>query len=178
MRHAWHPGSVGRKISAAESGQAAVEFALIAALMLVLFCTLVDFSRAIHDVQVMASLSREGSNLASRGTTLSASANAVIAGDSPLNLSSNGEVIITSVTNINQVYTITNQVSEGGVSQNSRVGSGVGNTASVPSSAAAMLQLGQTIYITEIFYSYQPITPIQNLLKLAMPSTLYEAAYF
>ena len=68
MRHAWHPGSVGRKISAAESGQAAVEFALIAGLMLVLFCMLVDFSRAIHDVQVMASLSREGSNLASRGT--------------------------------------------------------------------------------------------------------------
>ena len=95
-----------------------------------------------------------------------------------MNLSGNGEVIITSVTNINQVYTITNQFSEGGVSQNSRVGSGVGNTASVPSSAAAMLQLGQTIYITEIFYSYQPITPIQNLLKLVMPSTLYEAAYF
>jgi len=80
MRHAWHPGSVGRKISAAESGQAAVEFALIAGLMLILFCMLVDFSRAIHDVQVMASLSREGSNLASRGTTLSASANAVVAG--------------------------------------------------------------------------------------------------
>jgi hypothetical protein len=58
------------------------------------------------------------------------------------------------------------------------VGIGVGNTASVPSSAAAMLQLGQTIYITEIFYAYQPITPIQNLLKLVMPSTLYEAAYF
>jgi Flp pilus assembly protein TadG len=178
MKHSQHPGSVGRKISAAESGQAAIEFALIAALMLVLFCMLIDFSRAIHDVQVMAGLSRQGSNLASRGTSLSDSAVAVIAGDSPLDLSSNGEVIITSVTNINRVYTITDQVSKGGVSQNSRVGTGVGNTASVPPSAAAMLQPGQTIYITEIFYSYQPITPVQNLLKLAMPSTLYEAAYF
>ena len=70
--------------------------------MLVLFCMVVDFSRAIHDEQVMTGLSRQGSNLASRGTTLSASAAAVIAGDSPLNLSSNGEVIITSVTNINR----------------------------------------------------------------------------
>jgi Flp pilus assembly protein TadG len=99
MRHAGHPRSVGRKIAASESGQAAVEFALVASLMLVLFCILVDFSRAIHDVQVLAGLSREGSNLASRGTDLLDPANAVVAGDSPLNLSSNGEVIITSVTN-------------------------------------------------------------------------------
>ena len=54
----------------------------------------------------------------------------------------------------------------------------MGNTASVPSSAAAIVQPGQTIYITEIFYSYQPITPDYDLLKLALPSTLYEAAYF
>ena len=43
MKHSQHPGSVGRKISAAESGQAAMEFALIAALMLVLFCMLDRF---------------------------------------------------------------------------------------------------------------------------------------
>jgi len=178
MKHPRHRSSLSRKIAAVESGQAAMEFALIAALMLVLFCVLVDFSRAIHDVQVMAGLSRQGSNLASRGTTLSDSATAVLAGDAPLDLSSNGEVIITSVTNTNRVLAITDQVSKGGVSENSKVGSGVGNTATVPPSTAAMLQPGQTIYITEIFYTYQPITPIQNLLKLAMPSTLYQVAYF
>ena len=122
MRHAWHPGSVGRKISAAESGQAAVEFALIAGLMLVLVCALIDFSRAIHYLQVMASLSRQGSNLASRGTTLSASAAAVIAGESPLDLSDNGEVIMTSVTNVNMVNVITGQAAQGGISYKSRVG--------------------------------------------------------
>ena len=178
MEHPNHRGSAGRKIAGAESGQAAAEFALIAGLMLVLLCVLIDFSRAIHDVQVMAGLSRQGSNLASRGTTLSDSAAAVIAGDSPLDLNRSGEVIITSVTNINRVLTITDQVSEGGISQNSRVGKGVGNTAKVPSSAIAMLQPGQTIYVTEIFYSYKPITPIQNLLKLVMPSDLYQSAYF
>ena len=178
MEHPNHRGSAGRKIAGAESGQAAAEFALIAGLMLVLLCMLIDFSRAIHDVQVMAGLSRQGSNLASRGTTLSDSAAAVIAGDSPLDLNRNGEVIITSVTNINRVLTITDQVSQGGISQNSKVGKGVGNTAKVPSSATAMLQPGQTIYVTEIFYSYKPITPIQNLLKLVMPSDLYQSAYF
>jgi hypothetical protein len=93
-------------------------------------------------------------------------------------LNSNGEVIITSVTNINRIYTITDQVTEGKVSQSSKVGKGVGNRASLPSSAAAMVQPGQTIYVTEIFYSYRPITPIQNLLKFVMPSKLYQSAYF
>jgi Flp pilus assembly protein TadG len=175
MKHSSNRSSAWTSL---ERGQAAVEFALIAALMLVLLCVLVDYSRAIHDVQVMAGLSRQGSNLASRGTTLSDSATALIAGEAPLDLSNNGEVIITSVTNINRRYTITDQVSVGRVSKASKVGKGVGNSATVPASAAAMLQVGQTIYVTEIFYSYQPITPIQNLLKLAMPSTLYQAAYF
>jgi Flp pilus assembly protein TadG len=177
MKLSRHPGSAGKKTTATESGQAAMEFALIASLMLLLVCALIDFSRAIHFVQIMAGLSRQGSNLASRGTTLSDSAAAVFA-DDPLNLNTKGEVIITSVTNINKIYTITDQFSEGGISQNSKVGKGVGNTASVPSSAAAMLQPGQTIYITEIFYAYQAITPIKNLLKVVMPSTLYQVAYF
>ena len=177
MKPSHHRDSVKSKITAAESGQAALEFALIASLMLVLLCALIDFSRAIHYVQVLAGLSRQGSNLASRGSTLSDSAAAVMAG-APFDLSSKGEVIITSVTNINRVYTITDQFSQGSISQNSRVGKGVGQTASVPSSAAPMLQPGQTIYITEIYYSYQAITPIQKLLRIVMPSTLYQAAYF
>jgi Flp pilus assembly protein TadG len=178
MKHSRDPSSVGRKIAATESGQAAMEFALIAALMMVLFSMLIDFSRAIHDLQVMAGLSRQGSNLASRGTSLSDAAASVMGGDVSLDLNSNGEVIITSVTNINRIYTITDQVTEGKVSQSSKVGKGVGNRASLPSSAAAMVQPGQTIYVTEIFYSYRPITPIQNLLKFVMPSKLYQSAYF
>jgi hypothetical protein len=53
--------------------------------MLVLFFMVIDFGRTIHDVQVIAGLSRQGSNLASRGTSLSDSATAVVEGDSSLN---------------------------------------------------------------------------------------------
>ncbi|HLK86950.1 MAG TPA: TadE/TadG family type IV pilus assembly protein [Candidatus Binataceae bacterium] len=159
-------------------GQAAVEFALIAGLMLLLVCMVIDLCRAIHDEQLIAGLSRQGSNLASRGTTLPQAAAAVIGGSAALDLNDNGQVIITSVTNINRVYTITDQFSRGKVSASSRIGTGIGNPANMPASAKSALQPGQTMYITEIFFSYKPITPIKNLVKFAMPSTLYQAAYF
>jgi len=167
--------SMSTKNTRKESGQAAVEFALVAMVMLLLFFMLVDFGRAIYDLEVMSGLTRQGSNLASRGSDLPTSAAAVVSGDAPLDLSHNGEVIITSVTNTNRVNTITGQVSLGGISQNSKIGNRVGSRATIPAAAITMLQPNQTIFITEVFYSFHPVTP---MLHNALPSTLYQAAYF
>jgi Flp pilus assembly protein TadG len=173
-----HRGSLSGKIVADQSGQAMLEFAIIASLLIILVFAIIDFGRAFNELQVMVELTRQGSNLASRGTSLLDSANAVVAGDAPLNLNSNGEVIVTSVTNNAQGNVITGQVSQGATSNASKIGNGVGTPATVPASAVAMLQPGQTIYITEVFYNYQAITPIATLLNIVMPSTLYQAAYF
>ena len=155
-----------------------LEFALIASLVIIMVFAIIDFGRAFNQMQVMVGLTREGSNLASRGTSLTNAANAVVAGDAPLNLNTSGEVIVTSVTNNSSGNIISGQVVEGGLTQTSKIGSGVGTTASIPATAAAMLQPGQTIYITEVFYNFQPITPISSLLNIVMPSVFYQAAYF
>ena len=169
-----------RKTSAmgAESGQALVEFAAVGLLLLMLVFGLIDFSRAIYDQQIMKGLTRQGSNLASRGTDLTASASSVITGAAPLDLNNNGRVIVTSVANVNGFYKITGQVSAGGIPASSKIGQGVGNPATVPSAATPILQLNQTIYVTEVFYSYQAVTPIGKLATVKMPSTLYDVAYF
>ena len=161
-----------------ESGQALVEFAAVGFLLLMLVFGLIDFSRAIYDQQVMKGLTRQGSNLASRGTDLASSASSVITGAAPLNLNSSGRVIITSVANVNGFYKITGQVSAGGIAAASKIGQGVGNPATVPPAAAPILQLNQTIYVTEVFYSYQAVTPVGKLVSVQMPSTLYDVAYF
>ena len=172
---------IGRRRSRAasgESGQALVEFAAVGFLLLMLVFGLIDFSRAIYDQQVMKGLTRQGSNLASRGTDLTTSASSVIAGAAPLNLNNSGRVIVTSVANVNGFYKITGQVSAGGIAVASKIGQGVGNPATVPPAAAPILQLNQTIYITEVFYSYQAVTPVGKLVSVRMPSTLYDVAYF
>ena len=170
--------SFGCKLAAHQSGQAMLEFAIVATLGLTLVFALVDFGRALNYMQVMIGLSRQGSNLASRGDTWSAAAQAVIAGDAPLDLNNSGEVIVTAVTNAAAGNIVTGQVMQGHVTQGSKIGTAVGGPASVPAAAAAMLQPGQTIFITEVFYSFQPITPIGNFLNTVLPSTLYEAAFF
>ena len=93
------------------SGQALVEFVFVAATLLLLFFGLIDFCRAISTRQVITNLSREGSNLASRTSTISNAVAAVIAADDPLDINAHGRVIITAVALSNRMAVITAQVS-------------------------------------------------------------------
>jgi Flp pilus assembly protein TadG len=172
-------------IKAYKSGQATFEFGIIVSLLLVLALAVVDLSRALNDIEVMAGLSRQGGNLASRGDTAAQTAAALVSGDAPLNLQKNGEVIITAVINNGTAnkpkLVITDQASAGGLSFSSKLGTGIGSSANPngwPASAQAIPQAEQTVYVAEVFYSYAPITPIGKFMKLVLPPTLYQAAYF
>ncbi len=178
--------SVRAKLRARVRGQATAEFAVVAPLLLVLICGAIEFGRALNDVQLMADLTRQGSNLASRGTPLNESNAAVISGESGLDLVHFGEVISTSVTNENGTYKISGQDTSTAdglttLSATSKVGTGVGATATLSTAAQnAIPQNGQTVFITEIFYTFTPLTPIGALAQnaISMPSQLYDSAYF
>jgi hypothetical protein len=137
-------------------------------------------------VQIMADLTRQGSNLASRGTPLNESTAAVVAGESGLDLVHFGDVIITSVTNENGSYKISGQDSSTTdgltvLSSTSKIGTGVGATATLPAAAQSSIpQNGQTLFVTEIFYTFTSITPIKTLTNsvISLPTTLYDSAYF
>jgi hypothetical protein len=172
-----------------KSGQAAVEFAFCATLILMFMCSAIDFGRALYDLQVLAELSRQGSNLASRGLgtpscdSLCTSAADLLAGDSGLGLSTNGRVIVTEFSQAQPVaggnYTVVKQtLSATGISATSKVaptGSG-----SVVIAGAPALQTGQKLFSTEIFYSFSAATGIGALTNGAVgfPSQLYDIAYF
>lgn len=172
-----------KKLTSAESGQAAVELAIIVTLLSILICAAIDFGRALNYMQIIAELTRQGSMLASRGEPLNNAVQDVDNDSAGLDLSAastKGEVIITEVTNQNGTYTITDQSSQGGLGASSKVGSGIGAVAKVPAAISGDLQVGQTIFVTEIFYTFQPFTPIGAMTNnaVSLPSTLYDSAYF
>ena len=95
--------TIATKMKAEESGQALVELAFGLVMLCVFVFGIIDFGRAIYDVQVMKNLVGEGSSLASRTDTnnLSQAVTTVMndAGND-LHMSSSGCVIITQVSNL------------------------------------------------------------------------------
>jgi Flp pilus assembly protein TadG len=164
------------------SGQALVEFMFVASILLLLLFGLIDFCRALSVRQVITSLTREGSNLASRGTTMSDAVDAVVASAAPLDIdTASGKVIITAVINVNGAFTITNQVSRGLLTATSKIGTGVGapvSTTWIPNTAVPIPKANKIVYVTEVFYDFKAVTPIGAFLNFTMPSPLYDVAYF
>ena len=175
-----------------QSGQALVEFTLVGFIVLFLLFGMIDFCRSISTDQVIINLSREGANLAARGSvgtsTDAAISNAitdVIAGASPLNINSSGEVIISAVFNTGQSYVISNQISEGYLTVPSKIGvlNGVVTMPIAANAAGAVPQSNQTTFVAEIYYNFAPVTPLGNVLVgnlrgFMVTTQMYDVAYF
>jgi Flp pilus assembly protein TadG len=184
--------TVSRVSGRGESGQALIEFTLVALLLIVLIFGAIDFCRAIYMRQLLINLSRETANLEARGvgsTTaeiMTNALNAAILESSPLTLNStNGMVIVTAVTNLTTVvnkkstatYTISHQFHLGTLGTfQSAVGTGSNTTASLPNTG--ILPANRTVYVAEIYYKFAPITPVGKLLNIVLPDHFYDAAYF
>jgi Flp pilus assembly protein TadG len=167
------------------SGQALVEFMFVAGILLLLLFGLIDFCRALSVRQVITNLTREGSNLASRGTPMLDAMDAVVASAVPLNIdTASGKVIITAIINVNDVLIVTNQVSRGQYSASSKIGpDGIGSTVStglIPSTPVQIPKRNRTLYVTEVFYDFQLVTPVGKLLFQTSESSreLYDVAFF
>lgn len=174
------------------SGQALLELALIMPMLLVFVLGIVDFTRAIYDYEVITNLSGEGSSAASRNTSLTETVSDVInyAG-SDINMTSNGCVVVTAVSSPDgtsfKIGANGQAISVPCNSASSKIGcapptSGCGTARNLPTQVQAVLQnsASQTVYITEVFYTFAPITPIGYFLhnNTLLPSQIYSVAYY
>ncbi len=160
-----------------ESGQALLEFALCASVLFIIMFGVIDVSRVLFVDQVIVNLTGEGCALASRGTSLPDTAAAVMTASPPLDFTGHGRVIVSSVYNNNNVLKLTGQSALGGLAASSRIGSLIGGTVTLPVNATP--QVGQTVFITEVFYTYHSITPVGSLLNATIvPSQLYDVGYY
>jgi Flp pilus assembly protein TadG len=181
------------KIIRDESGQALIELTFVLMILSVLSFGVIEYGQAIYDAEVIRNLAGEGSAAASRGANLAKTVNNVVTyAGADISLNTKGCVIITSVTEnaqgTGQVVTAQSEAGECTAAMISEVGclNGQGkctsSVASLPTDVANALASGVsglTLYTTEVFYTYTPITPIPKLVGTnILPSILYAAAYY
>jgi len=180
-----------RRLVKGESGEALVELAFVTTTLLVFILGIVDFGRAIYDVEVMKNLAGEGSSMASRidPSQLSTAAQTVVnSAGSDLNMSTKGCVILTMVTNESGTLTITAQAKNCAISATSKIGclQGVNgcqsSTPTLPTYASTALSdqvNGSSLAVTEIYYTFSTITPVTRILGTnSIPSQFYSVAYY
>ena len=184
-----------------DSGQAILEFALVAPFVLVLALGVIEVGYALLDQHVVSKMTREGANLISRDTSLADAATAMVNMSSrPVNFSNGSSTVIFSViknvatvgaSNYNRpvLYQRYAYGSLAGSSVLNNAGGAFGpgpefqalNSDNDPTlqitNLPAVMALGGMLYVTEIYSRHPLITPLDQF-GIQLPPTLYSIAYF
>jgi Flp pilus assembly protein TadG len=188
----------------ATSGQSLIEFALMLPLVLLVALGVIETSWGLLDDHVVTKLSREGSNLISRDTTIQDATTAIRQMASrPVNFDDGSSTVIFSVikrgaitgtANYNKAF-LYQRYTYGtypGTSQFSTAGSasfgGAPDYMAINPDTNAALQLtsdpvglvpnpGQLIYVTEVFSRHTLLTPLDRF-GISLPTTLNSVAFF
>ena len=186
-------------------GQSLVEFALLMPLILTVVLGVVEVGYALLDQHVVSKLTREGSNLISRDTTIDDAATVMRNLQSrPVDFNTNARLIFsvlrkgatTGTPNYDQIILYqryeTGPLTTGTLSKLTTRGTGTFHTAPdyeaynsdtdtnlqiSPLPANLQLARGGLLYVTEVYSSHPLITPL-NRFGVSVPGTLYSIAYF
>ncbi len=184
-------------------GQSVVEMAMVMPLLVMVVLGVVELSYGLLDQHVVTKLTREGSNLISRNTSLGDAATALQSmSTAPVDFSTQSKVIFSVLWNVpsttasNYGKTILYARYQYGAGTGSSVisTSGSGSFGGAPdyqannpdndtglqvSTLPAGLTLGpgDIVYVTEVFTSHQLITPLDQF-GIHVPTSLYSVAYF
>lgn len=164
-----------RRRAANDRGTITVETAIVTIILLSMVLGIVEFGNAYSLVHTMTSLSREGANLAARGTSLEKSVDTVVDNGSTIRLAEKGGVVATRIVVSGGDPKVVEQFATGGYEGRSRMGD-VGDDALGVENWD--LQDGQAVYVMELFYDYEQLTPFGALVNVAVPEGLYERAVF
>ncbi|MCM3880163.1 MAG: pilus assembly protein [Vicinamibacterales bacterium] len=182
-------------------GQSLVEFALVLPFLMLVVLGVVEVGYVLLDQHVVTKMSREGSNLISRNTTLDDAVTAMKGMSTrPVNLDANSRLIFSVIKKVATVGTpnynkevLYQRHAYGSLSAASAIATRGGGAFSGPDHSApnsdsdtnlqvtnlppGMVTLGGMLYVTEIYTTHPLLTPLQRF-GVTVPQTLYSVAYF
>jgi Flp pilus assembly protein TadG len=164
-----------RRLLRHSGGQSVVELAVVAPILLLMTLGILEFGRILDVSQGLTGLSRESANLAARGTELQKVVEVAMQNGADFGLQAAGGVVATQLTMKDGAPRIQQQVASGGYAGRSRLGK-LGEVARGFGTVA--FTDGQSVFVVETFYRYEPVTPLRSLASLSLPEELYERAIF
>jgi hypothetical protein len=173
-----------RKIIGSKKGQALVELTLISPILLLLACGSIEVANVISTYITLTHTTREGANLASRGTDPNVALDAIIAAAAPTIRNDNTahwNVIYSKVVQDPAVpcpqapcvYKISSQIERGSMGQSSKLGP-VNQTVTL--SGIDSVGPGQTFHVIEVFYDYN--SAILTFVGNQLNTTIYDRTIF
>jgi hypothetical protein len=148
---------------------------MVLPLILFLLLGMLEIGNALAVSHTLSRLSREGANIASRGTSLDTVLTVMATNGSDIQLGRRGGSVVSKVAVRSDGILVLDQVITPGLEDRSRIGTIGSNPVSF---ASYGLEAGNTHYVVEIFYHYRPITPFARLFESALPDPIYERAVF
>lgn len=159
-------------------GQAIVETVLIAPLLLLILLGLIETGNSLSIKHKMAVLSREGANIASRGTSLAETLNVLMASGDEIKLRENGGIIVTRIIVIDGDPVVDSRVASPGYEASSRLWNPGGEDSVVAPLQAINLVEGQVLHAVEITFDYEALTPVGGFMPEGWTDEVYERAIF
>lgn len=156
-------------------GQAVLEAALVIPILLLACLGLVEAGNGLTIKHKMATLSREGANIASRGSSLDETLLVVMTNGAQIGLQTNGGAIVTYLEVIDGDPTVLDQRASPAYAGLSRIGS-VGEVSTLLEDVA--FHDGQALAAVEVFVEYKALTPLASLLPSGVMDEIYERAIF
>lgn len=159
----------------ANRGQSMAEFAMVLPVILIILLGLVEFANAYDTVHGLAGISREGANIAARGTSFSEVMDVVMADGATLGLNEGGGAVVSRIVVRQGVPVVEEQLASAGYAGTSQLGAKDG---AVDVLRTVGFSEGSTHYAVEVYLGYESVTPLKRLLGSAVPEMLYERAIF
>jgi hypothetical protein len=157
--------NTAKRIVRSKKGQAIMELTFIVPIMLALVYGAVEIGQMISAYLTVTHTTREGANLASRGTTPNTALDAVITAAAPLIRSNNlsqWRIIYSKITQQPIIacppkpchYRVESQILRGNWSKTSKIGLANGSDIVIP--GIGDVDPGQTFHAVEVFFDYTP----------------------
>jgi hypothetical protein len=155
-----------------------VETVLVAPILLLVLLGLIETGNALSVKHKMATLSREGANIASRGTSLAETLNVLMDSGDEINLRENGGIVVTRITVVDGDPVVDSRAATPGFEAASRLWNPGADDNIVAPLQALNLVDGQVLHAVEIIFNYEAMTPVGNFLPGGWTDEVYERAIF